>query len=49
VLDQDELGHHRTRSAGAGEPGDGRQEVEKQDDEVTHATIVTSWKNPRNA
>ncbi len=31
-LDEQVLGHHGTRAAGTGEPGDRRQEVEKQDD-----------------
>jgi hypothetical protein len=31
-LDEQGLGHHGTRAAGTGEPGDRRQEVEKQDD-----------------
>jgi hypothetical protein len=49
VFDQDGLGHHRTRAARTREPGDGRQRMEKQDDQVAHATIVTSSRNPRNA
>jgi hypothetical protein len=42
VLDQDGLGHHRTRAARTGEPGDGRQEMEKQDNHVAHAVIVNN-------
>src|SRR5687767_5066057 len=40
VLDQDGLRHHRTRATRTGEPGDGRQEMEKQDNQVGHLTIV---------
>ena len=36
VLDEQGLGHHGTRAAGAGEPGGGRQEMEKLDGEITH-------------
>jgi hypothetical protein len=42
VSDQDGLGHHCTRAARTGEPGDGRQEVEKQDNQVAHAVIVNN-------
>src|SRR5712692_3565635 len=49
LLDEYGLGHHGTRPARTGEPGDGRQEVKNQDDQVAHSTIVTSWRNPRNA
>ena len=42
VLDQDGLGHERTRAARTGEPGDGCQEMEKQDNQVAHAVIVNS-------
>src|SRR6516225_6502307 len=49
LLDQDRLGHHATRPARTGEPGDSRQDVEKQDGQVAHGTIVTIWRNPRNA
>src|SRR5258708_1743777 len=47
LLDEYGLGHHGTRPAGTGEPGDGRQEVKDQHDQVAHCTIVTSWRNPR--
>jgi hypothetical protein len=40
--DQDGLGHHRTRAARTGEPDDGRQEMEKQDNHVAHAVIVNN-------
>ena len=42
VLDQDGLGHHRTRAARTGEPGDGRQEMEKECNQVAHAVIVSN-------
>jgi hypothetical protein len=42
VLDQDGLGHHRTRAARTGEPGDGRHQMEKQDNHVAHAVIVNN-------
>jgi hypothetical protein len=40
---------HGTRPARTGEPSDSRQDVEKQDGQVAHGTIVTIWRNPRNA
>ncbi len=36
MLDEDGLGHNRTRPAGTGKPGDSRQQMEKQDDQITH-------------
>ena len=42
VLDQDGLCHHRTGAARTGEPGDGRQEMEQQDNHVAHAVIVNN-------
>ena len=36
VLDEDGLSHDCTRAARTGEPGDGRQEVEQQDNQVAH-------------
>ena len=47
VLDPDGFGHHRTCAARTGEPEDGRRQMEKQDDQVAHAAIPTSSKNPR--
>ena len=38
MLDQDGLGHHRTRAAWTGEPGYGREEVEEQDNQIAHGT-----------
>jgi hypothetical protein len=28
---------------------DNHKEVEKQDGQIAHGTILTSWRNPRNA
>jgi hypothetical protein len=42
LLDQYGLGHHGTRPARAGEPGNGRQDVKNQYGQVAHGTIVTS-------
>jgi hypothetical protein len=49
LLDEYGLGHHGTRPARTGEPGDSRQEADNQDSQVTHRTIVTSERNPGNA
>jgi hypothetical protein len=49
LLDQYGLGHHGTRPARTGEPGESRQDVEKQDGQVAHGTILTIWRNPGNA
>jgi hypothetical protein len=49
LLDEDGLGHHGTRTPGTGEPDDSRQQMEKQDGEIAHGPIVTSWPNPGNA
>jgi hypothetical protein len=49
LLDKYGLGHHDTRPARTREPGDGRQEVENQDGQVTHVAMLTSERNPRNA
>jgi hypothetical protein len=40
VLDRDRLRHHRTRATRTNEPGDSRQELEEQDNQVGHFTIV---------
>jgi hypothetical protein len=45
LLDEQRLGYHGTRAAGTGEPSDCCQEVEKQDDQLAHSTILTSWRN----
>ena len=49
LLDEQGLGHHGTRAARTGEPSDCRQEVEKEDDQLAHGTIVTSERNPGKA
>ena len=44
VLDEHGFGHHGTGAAGTGEPGDGCQQVQKKNGQVTHRTILpTSW------
>jgi hypothetical protein len=40
VFDENGFGHHRAHASRAGELTHGRQDVEKQDDQVAHATIV---------
>jgi hypothetical protein len=40
LLDEYGLGHHGTRPAWTGEPGNGRQEVENQDGQVAHGTML---------
>ena len=42
LLDEYGLGHHGTRPARSGEPGDSRQEVDNQDSQVAHRTIVAT-------
>jgi hypothetical protein len=41
LLDEQGFGHHGTRAAGTGESRDRRQEVEKEDDQLVHGTILT--------
>jgi hypothetical protein len=36
LLDEDGLGHHGPRPARTGEPGECRQKMQKQDDQITH-------------
>jgi hypothetical protein len=36
LLDENGLGHHGSGAAGAGEPGDRRQQMEKQDGQIAH-------------
>jgi hypothetical protein len=36
VLDENGLGHHGSGAAGSGEPGDRRQQMEKQDGQIAH-------------
>ena len=36
LLDGNALGHHGSGAAGAGEPGDRRQQMEKQDGQIAH-------------
>src|SRR5712692_6185325 len=49
LLDEYGLGHYGTRPTRTGEPGDSRQEVDNEDSQVAHRTIVTSERNPGNA
>jgi hypothetical protein len=41
LLDEDGFGHHGTRPARTGKPGDDRHDGENQDGQVTHGTILT--------
>jgi hypothetical protein len=36
LLDENGLSHHRPGAAGSGEPGDRRQQMEKQDGQIAH-------------
>jgi hypothetical protein len=36
LLDENGLGHHGSGAARAGEPGDRRQQMEKQDGQIAH-------------
>jgi hypothetical protein len=40
VLDEHGFGHHRTGAAWTGEPRDCREQVQKQDDQIVHGTIM---------
>jgi hypothetical protein len=40
VLDEDGFGNHSTGAAGTGEPGDCRQQMQKQDGQIAHRTIL---------
>jgi hypothetical protein len=40
VPDEDGFGHHRARTAGTGEPGDGCQQVQKKSGQIAHRTIL---------
>jgi hypothetical protein len=40
VLDKHGFGHHGTGAAGPGEPGDGCQQMQKQDGQITHRPIL---------
>src|SRR6266852_6108217 len=48
LLDENGFGYDSTHAAGTGESGDGRQQMEKQDGQIAHGTILTSSRNPRN-
>jgi hypothetical protein len=47
VPDEDGLGHHAPGAARTGEPGNRRQQMEKQDGQIAHGPIVTGWRNPK--
>jgi hypothetical protein len=40
VFDEDGFGDHGTSAAGTGKPGDGRQQMQKKDGEITHGPIL---------
>jgi hypothetical protein len=40
VLDEHGFGHHRASAAGTGEPGYGRQQMQKQDGQIAHRRIL---------
>ena len=41
MLSEHGFGHHGTRTAGTGESGDRRQQMEEQDGHVAHVTMPT--------
>ena len=49
MLDEHGFGDHGTRAAGTGESGDRRQQMQKQDGQIAHRTILPRSRNPRNA
>jgi len=40
VLDEHGLGHHSAGAAGPGEPGNRRQQMQKQDGQIAHRRIL---------
>jgi hypothetical protein len=40
LLDKDGFSHHATGAAGTGEPSHGRQQMQKQDGQIAHRTIL---------
>ena len=40
MLDEHGFGHHGTRAAGTGEPGDRRQQMQKKDGQIAHRAIL---------
>jgi hypothetical protein len=49
LLDEYGLSHDGTCAARPDEPDEGRHEVQRQDGQVAHDTMLTSERNPRNA
>ena len=41
VLDEHRFGHHRAGAAGTGEPGNGRQQMQKQDGQIAHRRMLS--------
>jgi hypothetical protein len=50
VLDKHGFGHHRTGAAGTGEPGDCHQQMQKEDGQIAHRSILARSRSaPQNA
>jgi hypothetical protein len=47
VLDEHRFGDHGTGAAGTGEPGDCRQEMQKQHGQIAHRTMLPSSRHGR--
>ena len=47
MLDEHGFGHHGTGAAGTGESGDGRQQMQKQDGQIAHRTILARSRHPQ--
>ena len=48
LLEEHGFGHDGTRAAGTGESGDCRQQMQKEDGQVAHGTILARWHRPEN-
>ena len=49
MLGEHGFGDHRSGAAGTSESGNGHQQMQKQDGQITHRTILTTSRNPGNA
>ena len=47
MLDEHGFGDHGTRAAGTGESGDCRQQMQKEDGQIAHGTILARSRNPK--
>jgi hypothetical protein len=49
LLDEHGFGDHGTRAAGTGQSGDRREQMQEQDDQIAHGTILLDREFLRNA